>query len=146
MKSVDWATRPLDNELGEALRAEILGWPDISIRPMMGTMTFCRGKNMLGCFVNRALFKKGKQPPRWANGAGEPPFVWVRLGPEDRQSALARPLVRPPRLNMKTWIEISLSSREALEEAVRWFGITYERPPRTAKKKPRGKKKPNRGK
>ena len=53
MATSDWTTRPLEDELGEALRAELLGWPSVTIRLMMGCVAFCRGKKMLGCYVNR---------------------------------------------------------------------------------------------
>lgn len=125
----DWATTPLHDELGEALRAELLRWPGVAPRPMMGTLTFYRGKHMLGCYVHRALFRR--QPPKWAPRADEPPFVWIRLRPEAKVKALRRPHVRESVSNpMKTWVEVPLASRAALEEAVHWFGRSYEEPPR----------------
>ncbi len=120
----DWDTLPLHDELGEALRAELLRWPGLEPRPMMGTLSFFHGKHMLGCYVHRALFKK--TPPRWAPRADEPPFVWVRLSPDGVAKALRRPHVRGARTKMKTWVEIGLASRGALEEAVHWFGKSYE--------------------
>jgi len=44
MGATDWSTRALEDELGEALRAELLGWPGVTSRPMMGCLAFCRGK------------------------------------------------------------------------------------------------------
>jgi hypothetical protein len=38
--------------------------------------------------------------------------------------------IRASRLGFAGWIEIPLDSRAALEEAVRWFGRAFERPPR----------------
>ena len=132
----DWRTRPLDDELGEALRAELLRWPGVQPRAMMGTLSFFRGKQMLGCYINRALFKR--KSPKWANRAGEPPVVWIRLSPEDKEKALRRPHVRESLTNkMKTWIEVPMASRGALEEAVHWFGHAYEHPPRLAKPRKR---------
>ena len=145
-------TRPLDDELGEALRAELLGWPGVTIRPMMGCMAFVReiqqslkrtkgrkasggqaGKpvprQMLGCYVNRDL---SKRKPPWMNRAGEPPLAWVRLSPGDAERALRRPGVCKCRTGARNWIEVPLDSRRALEEAVRWFGRAYEHPPRAA--------------
>lgn len=138
-----WAFRPLGNEFAEALRAELAGWPGVTPRAMMGTLAFFRGKQMLGAYVSRDLLKKPVKPP-WVNRPGEPPFVWVRLRLDDKVRALRRAGVRaegsqkmpegeavaPSRLGFPGWVEIPLDSRESLEEAVRWFGCAYERPPR----------------
>lgn len=147
-----WAFRPLGNELGEALRAELTGWPGVQARAMMGTLSFFRGKQMLGCYVSRELIKKPVKPP-WVNRPGEPPFVWVRLRLDDKQRALRRPgvraegaersereqsckhkasaeKVRHARLGFAGWVEIPLAPRESLAEAVRWFGCAFQRPPR----------------
>ena len=141
MATSDWTTRPLDDELGEALRAELLGWPGVTIRPMMGCVAFCRGKpapagaktaQMLGCYVNRNLSKK---KPRWMNRPGEPALAWVRLSKDDVERALRRSGVRKCRTGARNWIEIRLESRAMLEEAVRWFGCAYEHPPRRAPKR-----------
>jgi len=131
-RETDWSTRPLDDELGEALRAELLGWPGVTIRPMMGCLAFSRGKQMLGCYVNRELSKK--KPP-WMNRPGEPTLTWVRLREDDTERALRRPGVGKARTGAVNWVEILLASREMLEEAVRWFGCAYERPPRRTSKK-----------
>jgi len=154
--SESWAIRPLGNELAEALRAELAGWPGVAARGMMGTLSFFRGKQMLGCYVSRDLLKKPVKP-EWVNRPGEPPFVWVRLRLDDKMRALRRPGVRAEgsqrlpegekvsasRLGFAGWIEIPLESRESLEEAVRWFGRAYERPPRSGPQrraaKPKGK-------
>ncbi len=123
----------LADELGEALRAELAGWPGVAARKMMGTLAFYRGKTMLGCYVNREMFKK--TPPAWANRPGEPPLVWVRLSAGEKARALRRPLVRESRTNpMKTWVEIPLASHAAVEEAVRWLGVAYESRPGSARK------------
>jgi hypothetical protein len=132
-EAIDWATRPLDDELGEALRAELLGWPGVTLRPMMGTLAVFRRKQMLGCYVNRALARK---KPRWLNHPSEPTLVWVRLRLEDAERALRRPGVSRCRLGFVGWIELSLESRENLTEAVRWFGHSYEHPPRLAARQP----------
>ena len=132
MKKTDWATRPLEDELGEVLRAELLSWPGVTARPMMGTLGFWRGRRMLGCYVNRELVKT---KPSYVNRPGEPPFVWVRLRPEDAERALKRPRVRPLQLFTTGWVEIPLASREHMEEAVRWLGRSYEHPARRARKK-----------
>ena len=132
MTKSDWATRPLEDELGEALRAELLGWPGVTVRPMMGCMAFVRGKQMLGCYVNRALSKK--KPP-WMSRPGEPALAWVRLRAEDVERALRRPGMRKARTGARNWIEIALESRSRLEEAVRWFGTAYENRPRARTRK-----------
>lgn len=138
---MDWTTRPLDDELGEALRAELLTWPGVTARQMMGTLAFFRRKQMLGTYVNRKLCKT---KPAWLNRPGEPTFVFVRLRPEDGERALKRRSVRESRLFFPGWIEVELNSRSQLGEAVRWFGIAYTNPPpaksRTGKKKPAAKK------
>lgn len=154
-RTSDWTTRPLDDELGEALRAELLGWPGVTIRPMMGCLAFCRirelsrksgrqrirprgqaGKpvppQMLGCYVNRELSKK---KPRWMNRPGEPTLAWVRLSADDAERALRRPGVHKARTGAVNWIEIPLDSRAMLKEAVRWFGCAYEHPPRAGRKR-----------
>lgn len=131
MPDTIWSVRPLHDELGEALRAELLGWPGVRARAMMGTLAFFRGKQMLGCYVNRDLAKK---KPAWLNRPGEPTFVWVRLRPADAERALRRPDVIKARLEFVGWVEISLASRRALEEAVRWFGCACEYPPRPGRK------------
>jgi len=136
MRRTDWATRPLEDELGEALRAELLSWPRVRVRPVMGTMAFYRSRQMLGCYINRDLFKKA-QKPAWANRPGEPPLVWIRLRARDAQRALKRPGVQPQGVQFARWVEIPLASRESLEEAVRWFGCAYERPARTQTKRKR---------
>jgi len=125
-KSVDWDSLDLHDEIGEALRAELRRWPGVELRPMMGTLSYFRGKHMLGCYVNRALFKKSV--PQWAPSAEEAPFVWVRLKPESKEKALRRPHVKEARIRMKGWVEVPLASRGALEEAVHWFGRSYEEP------------------
>ena len=131
MLKTDWATRPLEDELGEALRAELLAWPRVTARPMMGCLGFCRGKQMLGCYVNRDLSKK---KPAWMNRPGEPPLVWVRLSPEDVARALKRRGIVRARTGAVNWIEILLDSRTRLEEAIRWFGRAYEHPPRVTRR------------
>ena len=137
--AMDWGTRPLEDELGEALRAELLGWPGVKPRPMMGTVAFFRRKQMLGCYVNRAL---AKRKPEWLNRRGEPTLVWVRLRPEDAERALKRPGVCVCRLGFVGWIEIALESRASLEEAVRWLGQAYEHAPRpSAARKSKSKSK-----
>jgi len=127
MAATDWSIRPLEDEFGEALRAELLGWPNVRVRSVMGTMAFYRNAHMLGCYINRSLFKRA-QKPAWANRPGEPPLVWIRLRAQDARRALKRPGVRPQGVHFARWIEIPLASRESLEEAVRWFGCAYERP------------------
>jgi hypothetical protein len=136
--AVNWATHPLEDELGEALRAEVLGWPDVTHRQMMGTLAFFRRKQMLGCYINRALAKK---KPRWMNRPGEPPMVWVRLGSEAAELARKRPCVTKCRLGFVGWIEVPLESRAMLEEAVRWLGHAMEHPPREESKGPSKKRK-----
>ena len=131
MRPTGWSTQPLHDELGEALRAELLSWPGVTIRPMMGCLAFSRGKQMLGCYVNRELSKK--KPP-WMNRPGEPTLVWVRLREDDTERALRRPGVRKARTGAVNWVEIPLTSREMLEEAVRWLGCAYEHPPPRTKK------------
>ena len=131
-RTSEWATRPLADELGEALRAELLGWCGVTVRPMMGCIAFVRGKQMLGCYVNRELSKK--KPP-WMNRPGEPALVWVRLRGKDVERARRRPGVRKARTGAVNWIEIPLESRAMLEEAVRWFGTAYESRPRTRTRK-----------
>lgn len=133
-RTSDWTTRPLNDELGEALRAELLGWPGVTARPVMGCLTFFRGKQMLGSYVNRDLVKKKTE---WLNRPGEPTLVWVRLRKEDAERALRRPGVKQSRLAFPGWIEIPLESRAMLAEAVRWFGHAYEHPPRTLRKRKR---------
>jgi hypothetical protein len=139
MKKSDWSTRPLEDELGEVLRAELLSWPGVRVRPMMGSLAFFRdrprqkrGGQMLGCYVNRTLAKKKTS---YMNRPGEPSFVWVRLRGKDAERALRRRRVREARLGFKGWAEISLASRDHLEEAVRWLGCAYERPARTESKR-----------
>ena len=48
MAATDWSIRPLDDELGEALRAELLSWPGVTVRPVMGTLGYFRGRRQLG--------------------------------------------------------------------------------------------------
>lgn len=127
MAKENWTHRPLDDELGEALRAELLSWPSVTLRPVMGTLAFFRTRRMLGCYVNRALSKK---KPDWLNRPGEPTFACVRLRLADAERALKRPGVVPARLGFPGWVEIPLISRDSLEESVRCFGIAYEKPPR----------------
>ena len=135
MAKSEWTTRPLDDEWGEILRAELLSWPRVTARPVMGALAFFHGKLMLGCYVNRAL---SKTKPDWLNRRGEPTFAIVRLCAEDAGQALKRKGVRPSRLGFDGWLEIDLTSRKTLEEAVRWFGTAYEHPPSN---KSRSKKK-----
>jgi hypothetical protein len=132
MAKSDWLTRPLDDEWGEILRAELLSWPQVTGRPMMGALTFFHKKQMLGCYVSRAL---SKAKPEWFNRRDEPTFAIVRLRAEDAERALKRKTVRASRLGFDGWVEIDLSSRRTLEEAVRWFGTAYENPPPNKSKK-----------
>ena len=135
MANDSWTTRPLDDELGEALRAELLSWPRVTGRAMMGALAFFRGKQMLGCYVSRAL---SKAKPEWMNKRDEPTFAIVRLRVEDAERALKRKRTRAFRLGFAGWVEIDLDSRDSLAEAVHRFGIAYENPPPT---KPRQKQK-----
>ena len=130
MRETDWSMRPLDDELGEALRAELLAWADVKARPMIGCLAFFRKKHFLGAYVNRNLPKK---KPEWVNRPEEPTFVWVRLRPDDAARAMKVPWLKQCRLEFVGWVEIPLDSRKMLVEAVRWFGRAYERaavPPR----------------
>ena len=136
MPGADWSTKPLGDELGEALRAELLGWPAVHVRRVMGTVAFYRNRYMLGCYINRELFRKA-QKPSWANRPGEPPLVWVRLRSADAEHALKRPGVRRQGVSFARWVEIPLASRASLAEAVRWLGCAYERPARTQPKRRR---------
>ncbi len=135
MANDSWTTRPLDDELGEALRAELLSWPNVTGRAMMGSLAFFRKKQMLGCYVSRTL---SSAKPEWMNKRDEPTFAIVRLRVEDAERALKRKRTRAFRLGFPGWVEIDLDSRDSLAEAVRWFGIACENPPPT---KPRRKKK-----
>ncbi len=148
MAKSDWTTRPLEDELGEVLRAELLSWPGVHAKPMMGTLAFFKStprqkqdKHLLGCYVNRAL---SKTKPDWMNRRDQPTYAIVRLRPEDTARALRRKGVKESRLGFDNWVEIELDSRQQLEEAVRWFGTAYERPPRNKNSKRRSstKKKP----
>ncbi len=131
MAKEDWAHRLLDDELGEALRAELLSWRGVTLRPVMGTLAFFHGRRMLGCYVNRVLSRK---KPDWLNRPGEPTFACFRLRLADAERALKRPGVVPARLGFPGWVEIPLISRDSLEESVRCFGIAYEKPPRNARR------------
>ena len=137
MAKSDWLTRPLDDEWGEILRAELLSWPQVTGRPVMGALAFFHKKLMLGCYVNRAL---SKAKPEWMNRRDEPAFAIVRLRAEDAERALKRKTVRPSRLGFDGWVEIDLASRRTLEEAVHWFGTAYEHPPKSKSKRKRRKK------
>ena len=117
---------------------------------MMGTLAFFkhsprrgRDKQMLGTYVNRELCKT--RPP-WLNQPGEPTFAIVRLHPDDGERALKRRGVRESRLVSPGWVEISLDSRDALAEAVRWFGIACENPPPTKSRRKKKQAKPARAK
>ena len=140
MANSDWTTRPLEDEWGEILRAELLSWPKVTARPMMGALAFFHEKQMLGCYVNRALSKK---KPEWLNRRGEPTHALVRLRMEDAERALKQSGVKLSRLGFDGWVEVDLTSRKTLEEAVRWFGTAYEHPPpnKAKKKKKKPKKK-----
>jgi hypothetical protein len=142
MPKADWSIRPLDDELGEVLRAELLSWPGAAARPMMGTLAFYHRRQMLGCYVNRDLVKT---KPDYVNRPSEPPFVWVRLRPQDAARALKSNRVRPLRLFTTGWVEIPLAARGHLEEAVRWFGCAYEHPPRGKAKRSGAKSKRRKG-
>ena len=140
MRETDWTLRPLDDELGEALRAELLAWPEVKARPMMGCLAFFHKKNFLGAYVNRNLPKK---KPEWVNSPEEPTFVWVRLRPDDAARAMKVPWLKQSRLDFAGWVEIPLDSRKMLEEAVRWFGRAYERVAPAAKQRvSRARKRP----
>src|SRR3989442_3472098 len=127
MRESEWRTRPLDDELGEALRAELFTWPGVTVRPMMGTLGFWRGQRMLGCYVNRDL---SKRKPAWLNRPGEPTLVYIRLREDDAARALRRPSVAPARLGASALVEIPLASRGSLEGALRLVRGAYEQPPR----------------
>ena len=123
--------RPLDDELGEALRDELLSWPGVTVRPVMGTLGFFHGRRRLGCYANRELSVK---KPAWLNRSGEPTYACVRLRLADAERALKRAGVVPARLGFPGWVEISLNSRDPLEESARCFGVAYDKPPRNARR------------
>jgi hypothetical protein len=131
MAKDDWALRALDDELGEALSAELLSWPGMTARPIMGTLGFSRGRRLLGYYANRGLSRK---KPAWLNRTGEPTYACVRLRLADAERALQRPGVVPGRLGFHGWVEIPLVSRDSLEESVRCFGTAYEKRPRKARR------------
>lgn len=128
----DWRTRPLDDEFGEALRAELLTWPGLTLRPMMGTLSYFRGRTFLGCYVNRALTNSRRD---WVNREDEPAYACIRLRADDAARALKQPQIRRARLQFAGWVEVPLGSRELLARAVRWFARAYENPLPPAKKK-----------
>ena len=138
MVNDSWTTRPLDDELGEALRAELLSWPNVAARAMMGALAFFRSKQMLGCYVSRTL---SSAKPEWLNKRDEPTFAIVRLRVEDAERALKRERTRAFRLGFPGWVEIDLDSRDSLAEAVHRFGIAYENPPPTKSRRKKKKKK-----
>src|SRR3989442_14898913 len=119
MAKEDWSLRPLDDELGEALRAELLSWPAVTLRPMMGTLGFWRGQRMLGCYANRDL---SKRKPAWPNRPGEPPLVYIRLQEDDAARALRGPSVAPARPGAGARVGVPLSAPESLGGAGRWLG------------------------
>ncbi|MBI4547684.1 MAG: hypothetical protein HY707_06885 [Ignavibacteriae bacterium] len=130
MKRSNLMTVPLEDELGELLRAELLTWPGVTVRPMMGCIAFCHGKQMIGCYVNRDLLKK---KPWWVNRSGESTLAWVRLRKTDAERALKRRDVHQCRTGAKHWIELPLKSHELLEQAIYWFAVTYSHPPQKSK-------------
>ncbi|MBZ5527680.1 MAG: hypothetical protein LAN71_07255 [Acidobacteriia bacterium] len=139
MPAIDWSLRPLEDELGEVLRAELLTWPGVTAKPMMGTLAFWHGRNMLGCYINRDL---SKSKPEWMNAPGAPTFVCVRLRQQDARRALRRECVDEASFGFRSWVEVPLISRRHLEEAVRWLGVAYEHPaPKPKKRAARGKAK-----
>jgi hypothetical protein len=98
---------------------------------LMGTLGFFHGRRQLGYYANRELSVK---KPAWLNRSGEPTYACVRLRLADAERALKRAGVVPARLGFAGWVEISLNSRDSLEESVRCFGIAYDKPPRTARR------------
>jgi hypothetical protein len=133
----DWSTRPLGDPWGETLRAELLSWPGVKLRPMMGTLAFFKGPAFIGCYVNRDLVRS---KPDWVNRAGEPTYACVRLRTEDAARALRHPGLRQSRLEFAGWVEIPLASRKLYDEAVNWFSRAYEFPVRPRSKKPRSRR------
>jgi hypothetical protein len=136
VSKADWSVHLLDDELGEALRAELLSWPGVTVRPVMGTLGYFRGQRQLGYYANR---EPSKKKPAWLNQAGEPLYACVRLRLVDAQCALKRPGVLPARLGFAGWVDIPLTSRDSLEESVRCFGTAYERPPRSRRRIRKGR-------
>src|SRR2546422_11522305 len=123
MAKEDWSLRPLDDELGEALRAELLSWPAVTLRPMMGTLGFWRGQRMLGCYANRDL---SKRKPAWLNRPGEPTLVYIRLREDDAARALRQPSVAPARPRARARGGVPPASGGKLEESLRRFGVAFE--------------------
>jgi hypothetical protein len=80
MAATDWSIRPLDDELGEALRAELLSWPGVTVRPVMGTLGYFRGRRQLGYYANRELSVK---KPVWLSGLFEPSLAQMNAGQSD---------------------------------------------------------------
>src|SRR5260370_38985393 len=92
MAKEDWSLRPLDDELGEALRAELLSWPAVTLRPMMGTLGFWRGPLTLRCYANPDL---SKRKPAWLDWPREPTLVHIRRRADHAAPALRRPAGPP---------------------------------------------------
>lgn len=112
--------------------AELLGWPGVTLRPIMGCRAFFSRQADAGQLREPCA---SRRKPDWMNRAEEPALVWLRLGKVDFERALRRPGVAPSRLGLAGWIEIPLASRGHLEEAVRWLGRTYEHPPNRKEKR-----------
>ncbi len=84
----DWSLWPLEDELGETLLAELLVWPGVATRPVMGTLAFFCGKHMLGCYVNRALSEKRAE---WLGRADDQPSFGCGCARQTRRRHCAVP-------------------------------------------------------
>jgi len=98
----------------DLLLREILGWPDVSSRPMFGMTAVYRGDAIFGVL------------PR--TRAMDTPYS-VSFKIPRRNPSLKKRLEHDPRILPSTrdakWISLELQSGNNLRDAIRWFAQAY---------------------
>lgn len=86
------------------------GWPGVRITPMFGRWGYFVGARLFACFPLRE----------------KDCDLWIRLGVDDQQRALADSRIRPHRrFARRGWVELDVAEPGDLPGALRWLRRAY---------------------
>lgn len=98
----------------DLLLREILGWPDVSSRPMFGMTAVYRGNAIFGVLPRT----RAMDTPYSVS------FRILRLNPSLKKRLESDPRILPSTREAK-WISFELQSGDDLPDAIRWFARAY---------------------
>ncbi len=96
-------------EVREALEREILRWPEVSMREMMGCLTYFRGKKFFALLVTKGI-------------------VITRLSEDDRTrlSKMGGEVFKMAGKTVKTWTRMKLGKPKDLKDILPYVKKSYE--------------------